>query len=144
MSPKTPDPEIRTALVEAAARLLARGGRSALTTRRLAAAVGTSTMAVYTHFGGMDELHHAVRVEGFERLMSHLQSVPSTRDPVADLSALGWAYCFNALSNPHLYRSIFLEAPIDGEDDPVGRAAFAQLTKTVTRCIDAGRFSPAN
>jgi len=143
MSPKAADPKVRAALIEAAARLLARGGPPALTTRRLAEEVGTSTMALYTYFGGMEELRHAVRVEGFERLLGHLRSVPTTRDPVADLTALGWAYCFNALANPHLYRAIFLEAP-GREEDPVGGVTFEQLLTGVTRCMDAGRFQTAD
>ncbi len=143
MSPKTADPEIREALIETAAKLLAQGGPPALTTRRLATEVGTSTMAVYTHFGGMDELRQAVRREGFERLMSFLQSVPATHDPVADLAALGWAYCFNALVNPHLYRAIFLEAPAN-DNETVGRVTFEELVSTVARCIEARRFEPAD
>jgi len=144
MSPKTADPETREALIEAAARLLAEEGPTALSTRRLATEVGTSTMAVYTHFGGMDELHRAVREEGFARLMSHLRSVPATGDPVADLTALGWAYSFNALANPHLYRAIFLDAPIDDAETLIGRSTFERLIATVARCIEAGRFQPAD
>ena len=59
---------LRPALIEAAARLIATEGASGLTLRRVADAVGTSTMAIYTHFGGMPELRRAVRREGFARL----------------------------------------------------------------------------
>jgi AcrR family transcriptional regulator len=143
MSPTTAPPEIRQALIETAARVLAKEGPTALSTRRLASELGTSTMAVYTHFGGMRQLRRAVREEGFERLMGYLQAVPVTADPAADLAALGWAYCFNAIANPHLYRAIFLDAPT-GAHDTVGEATFAQLTAAVTRCIDAKRFKPAD
>ena len=67
MSPRQPDPRVRLQLVEAAAQLLATGGRDAVTARRVAAAVGTSTQAVYTHFGGMDELLAEIWREGFSR-----------------------------------------------------------------------------
>jgi AcrR family transcriptional regulator len=144
MSPKVADPEVREALIDAAARLLVREGPAALTTRRLAAEVGASTMAVYTHFGGMDGLRRHLRKEGFARLTAHFESVPAGRDPVADLSALGWAYCFNAVANPQLYRAVFLEAPIDEEDEAVGRAAVERPIATVARCIEAGRFRPAD
>lgn len=144
VSPKVADPEVREALIDAAAGLLVREGPAALTTRRLAAEVGTSTMAVYTHFGGMDGLRRDLRKEGFARLTGYFDSVPVTRDPVADLSALGWAYCFNAVANPRLYRAVFLEAPIDAEDEAVGRAAVQQPIDTVARCIEAGRFRPAD
>jgi AcrR family transcriptional regulator len=144
VSPKSADPETRAALIDAAARLLAREGPAALTTRRLAAEVGASTMAVYTHFGGMDGLRRDLRKEGFDRLNSYFDSVPVTRDPVADLSAQGWAYCFNAVANSQLYRAVFLEAPIDEEDEAVGRAAIERPIEAVARCIEAGRFRPAD
>ena len=59
---------LRPALIEAAARLIATEGADGLTLRRVADEVGTSTMAVYTCFGGMPELRRAVRREGFARL----------------------------------------------------------------------------
>jgi AcrR family transcriptional regulator len=144
MSPKVADPEVRETLIDTAAQLLVREGPAALTTRRLAAEIGTSTMAVYTHFGGMDGLRRSLRKEGFARLTGYFDSVPVTRDPVADLSALGWAYCFNAVTNPQLYRAVFLEAPIDAEDEAVGRKAVQQPIDSVARCIEAGRFRPAD
>ena len=101
MSPKVAHPETRVRLLDEAARLLAERGSAALTARRLADGVGSSTMAIYTHFGDMDGLRRAVRLEGFRRLAAHLDSVQQTHDPVADQAALGWAYCVNALANPH-------------------------------------------
>jgi AcrR family transcriptional regulator len=142
VSPRTPDPRIRRELVDAAARVLAEGGPDALSTRRLASEVGTSTMAVYTYFSGMAELRHAVRKEGFDRLAAHLDEVTDTDDPVADLSSLGAAYFLNALENPHLYRFMFMERPID--DDPeVGMSTFESLVAGVQRVVDSGRFSKA-
>lgn len=144
VSPKVADPEVREALIEAAAFLLVREGPAALSSRRLAEEVGTSTMAVYTHFGGMDGLRRALRERGFARLTDYFDLVPVTRDPVADLAALGWAYCFNAVANPQIYRAVFLEAPIDSDDEAIGRAAVQQPIDTVARCIEAGRFRPAD
>ena len=138
MSPRPPQPEIRTRLIDAAARLLAEGP-GALTTRRLGAEVGTSTMAVYTYFRGMDELRFAVRQEGFDRLAGHLEAVTLTDDPVADVAALGGAYFFNALANPHLYRVMFMEHDIDDHEE-VGEATFESLVAAVERAIQSGRF----
>jgi AcrR family transcriptional regulator len=144
MSPRVADREVREELLETAARLLAREGSVALTTRRLAAEMGTSTMVVYTHFGGMDGLRKAVRKEAFARLSSYFDSVSGTCDPVADLAALAWAYCFNAVANPQLYRAVFLDPPVDEEEEAVGRAAIQRPIDTVRRCIEAGRFDPAD
>lgn len=142
MSPRAPQPEIRAALIEAAAHLLAEGP-TALTTRRLAAAVGTSTMAVYTYFRGMDELRFAVRQEGFDRLAGHLDAVKLSDDPVADIAALGGAYMFNAFANPHLYRVMFMEHEIDDHEE-VGESTFESLVTAVERAVQAGRFDKAD
>jgi AcrR family transcriptional regulator len=144
MSPKATDPQVREALVETAARLLAREGPAALSTRRLATELGTSTMAVYTHFGSMEGLQQAVRKEAFTRLIGHLEPVAATEDPVADLAALGWAYCFNALANPQLYRAVFLEPQIDSDAEIYGASAIQQSRDTVSRCIEARRFASAD
>jgi AcrR family transcriptional regulator len=100
-------------------------------------------MAVYTYFKGMDELRHAVRKEGFDRLAEHLNGVRATKDPVADVAALGGAYFLNALENPHLYRFMFMEPPIDNDPD-VGISTFESLVDGVARVIDSGRFTKAD
>ena len=141
MSPRAQDPQVRAALIEAAARLLAEHGPDSLTTRRLAGEVGTSTMAVYTYFSGMEELRSEVAREGFRRLAAYLDAVPDSDDTVFDLSALGAAYLTNAFANYDLYRFMFLENP---EDDDVGEGTFERLVRGVQRAIDAGRFKEAD
>ncbi|HVT64839.1 MAG TPA: TetR/AcrR family transcriptional regulator [Mycobacteriales bacterium] len=149
MSPRTPEPEVRQRLIEAAARLLADQGPSGLSTRKLAAEVGASTMAVYTHFGGLPELVRAVVREGFTRLADHLRAVPETDDPLLDLAALGEAYRANALDNPHLYAVMFGTASLGGyrlHDDELdeGRYTFDMLVAATRRTIDAGIFRPGD
>jgi AcrR family transcriptional regulator len=153
VSPKVADPAVRTALIEHAARLIAEEGRDALTLRRLAAEVGASTMVVYTHFKGMDDLRRELRREGFDRLAQHLGGVEVTDDPVADLLVLGWAYHRNATANPDLYRVMFMERTLDHADPEVEggagserrdeHATFVTLVDGVARCLAAGRFRPA-
>lgn len=132
-------------LIEAAARVLANEGRDAVTARRLAAEVNTSTMALYTHFGSMDELLARTCAEGFARFGVALESPATTDDPVADWILQGWAYRRFALDNPHLYRVMFGEGLRDLRDDerPDGAAAmetFLSLLRRLERCHDAGRL----
>jgi AcrR family transcriptional regulator len=131
-------------LIDAAAALVATEGASALTLRRLADEVGTSTMAIYTHFGGMAELRRALRREGFARLEAHLAAVGVSDDPVADLALLGRAYYGNAVDGPHLYRVAFLEQPLDPTDAAIGSEAFQSLVACVERCVASGRFAQAD
>ena len=144
VSPRSADPGVRIALLETAARILATEGPGKLTLRRLAHEVGTSTMAIYTHFGGMTELRREIRREGFARLGARQAAVASTGDPVADVWALGLAYYGNAIENPNLYQAMFMDGPVDEGDARVGLETFGQLVAAVRRCIDAGRFDPAD
>ena len=139
MTPKALDPAARTALIDAAARLLIEEGPASLTTRRLAQEVGTSTMAVYTYFRGMDELKRELRREGFARLAAYQEMVPDTGDVVADVAAQGIAYFTNALANSHLYRFMFME-PIGEEEEEIGLETFETFVATVARAVEAGRF----
>jgi AcrR family transcriptional regulator len=145
VSPRRVDPQLSVALVEAAARLLAEGGPAALSTRRLAAAVGTSTMAVYTHFGGMDDLVRAMVHEGFARLQQRLGTVGMTDDPVADVVTLGYSYRGNAHEYPHLYAVMFGGSALGGfaltdEDRQHGRYTLQFLVDAVRRAMTIGRF----
>jgi AcrR family transcriptional regulator len=139
VSPRSADPAVRTALVEAAARVVAADGPRALTTRRLAAEVGSSTMAVYTHFGSMDEVRRAIRREGFARLSVDLDGLHRSDDPVADLVAAGRVYLAFGLDNPELYRAMFVDRP-PGEDPDAGTGTFQRLVDEVRRCVAADRF----
>jgi AcrR family transcriptional regulator len=138
------DNGMRPALIEAAARLIATEGAAGLTLRRVAEEVGTSTMAIYTHFGGMPELRRAVRQEGFARLTARAEQLGESDDTVADLAGLGLAYYEIAISDPHLYRAMYMEQPLDAVDAAAGSETFNILTAGVRRCIDSGRFDRAN
>jgi AcrR family transcriptional regulator len=138
------NPSKRLELIEAAARLIATEGSAGLTLRRVADAVGASTMAIYTYFGGMPELRHAVRREGFARLAAEMAWAEESDDTVADLCLLGLAYYRNATTNPDLYRVMFMEQPLDEEEFVIGLDTFEILVAGVRRCIVGGRFSDAD
>lgn len=143
--PRRADPQVRVALTEAAARLLNEEGPAALSTRRLAAEVGTSTTAVYTHFGSKPEMVRAMVAEGFDRLARRTKRVAKTDDTVRDLVNLGWAYRRYALSDPHLYRIMFGRAVPEFQPTPSDRQqglpAIEILVDGVQRAIDDGRLT---
>jgi AcrR family transcriptional regulator len=158
MSTSHQEPDVKARLINAAIRLLAEGGPEALQARKLAAEVGASTMAVYTHFGGMGRLVDAVAQEGFRRLSANLARVQITDDPVADIFALAVAYRRTALENPQLYAVTFGLSTPDGKraqlDDITteegqtgeheGGKAFAYIVEASARAIDARRFRPGS
>ncbi|MFI6495857.1 TetR/AcrR family transcriptional regulator [Nonomuraea typhae] len=134
---RTKDPAVRTLLIDRAAHMLRT--RQPVTLRALVEGAGVSTMAVYTHFGGMDGLWSAMRQEGFVRLAARLAGVPLSEDPVRDLAALGAAYTANALGNPDLYRVMF-EAAFELEDAAAADETLHALVTGVERAKALGRF----
>jgi AcrR family transcriptional regulator len=144
---------VRDDMLTAAVDLLHEHGPDALQTRKVAGAAGTSTMAVYTHFGGMRALIAAVAEEGLRQFDAAL-TVPQTADPVADLFVIGAAYRRYAIGRPHMYRLMFGSTSAHGINAPAenvltltvaeieeGYPSFAHVVRGVHRCIEAGRIN---
>lgn len=134
--------------------MLEESGPETLQTRKLTAEVGTSTQALYTHFGGMSGLFETMVADGFLRIARHIEAVPESDDPVADHFAKGWALCDWALAHPQLYRLMFgltggglrlhsgLEMAMTETmaNFPEGQAAMGVLIRSVERMKASGRI----
>jgi AcrR family transcriptional regulator len=155
MTQGTPQTErnVRAELLHAAVEILNEDGPDALQTRKIARAAGTSTMAVYTHFGGMPALIAAVADEGLRQFDAALTMAP-TADPVADLMATGIAYRRYAIERPHMYRLMFGSTSAHGINAPAHDLltlsvaeindhypSFAHVVRGVHRCMLAGRIT---
>jgi AcrR family transcriptional regulator len=145
--------DVRDQLVEAGMRVLERDGMAALSARKLAAETGTSTMAVYTHFGGMTGLIDAIAGETFVRFTAALTEVEQTDDPVADFFVMGVHYREFALANPQRYQMMFgtsadsldrhhadLTVTGSASDRAEFAVSFEALLEVVRRMIGAGRI----
>ncbi|MEU8633368.1 TetR/AcrR family transcriptional regulator [Amycolatopsis sp. NPDC048633] len=158
MSPKPRANDVKERLVEAAIRLLDVGGPEALQARKLAAEIGVSTMAVYTHFGGMAALVDEVARTGFGKLSAWLAEVGETDDPVADIFSLARTYRQAVAEQPQLFAVTFGQSAPGGkratlsdltteegrEAAPEGLEAFDHIVRATERAIEAGRFRPAD
>jgi AcrR family transcriptional regulator len=147
----------RDQLLDAARRAVEEAGPEVLRARALTAAVGTSTQAIYTHFGGMPGLLDAVVADGFTRFSDFVAEVPESDDAVADFMAKGWSYGEWALTHPQLYRLMLgltggrlrqhagLEVSATGAtNSPEAQSAVDVLVRSMTRVIDSGRIDPAD
>jgi AcrR family transcriptional regulator len=140
--PKLHDDALRIRLLDTAGALLTSEGPDALSLRRLAAAAGTSTSAVYALFGGKPGILRGLFIEAFTRFAAHLDTVTPSDDPLADLLALGRAYRASAQAAPHLYAMMF-GSPVPGfepspQDYAHAEATFAPLLDTARRAVAAG------
>ncbi|MEV0389862.1 TetR/AcrR family transcriptional regulator [Nonomuraea sp. NPDC050643] len=107
---------LRQSLLDAAMRVLREQGAVNLTLRRIADAAGTSTMGIYTCFGGRTALLEAIYQYGF-RLLHEAMTTPldGRSDPVARIMAVAHGYRQFALSDPALYALMF-ERPLPDFD----------------------------
>ncbi|HTI20916.1 MAG TPA: TetR-like C-terminal domain-containing protein [Kutzneria sp.] len=144
--PKTHDDALRARLLTCAAELISLDGVDALSLRKLAADVNTSTTAVYSLFGGKPGLISTVYLEAFEGFARELRETTLTDDPAEDLVQLGLAYRRYALAQPHLYALLFTDAARAhiNQDEllaEVSGTAFHVLYDTVQRGVEQGVFT---
>ena len=135
---------LRRVLLDAASRLLMAEGPQALTMRRVAGAVGSSTTVLYTMFGAKEGLADALYREGFERLRRRLAAVPDHGGPLARLGAMAHAYRDNALAERAYYGLMFQQAIPGFQPSPASleaaRASLEVLGRAVVAAMDAGEL----
>lgn len=143
--------EVGQALLTAANDLLTSDGATALTVRAMAAAAGTSTMNIYSRFGGKDGVVEQLWLQGFDLLAEAMAAAGISDDPLADLARCGQAYRTFALQHSTLYAVMFSRAVPDFEpsDHASERAMHTldALAQRLARAMDAGalrRIDPAH
>jgi AcrR family transcriptional regulator len=88
--------------------LLAHSGPSEIKVRRITEQAGVSTIAVYHHFGGLQELLQAVVGCGFLTLRDQFKlAVDADPDPGAQLFVMALSTRALAHRSPHLYDMMF-------------------------------------
>jgi len=143
---------LRQGMLEAATRLLAEEGPSALTVRRLADAVNCSTTLLYSLFGGKEGLANELYLEGFARLkaafaVAAAQAAKKKADKgaaegLAPLLLHARVYHDYAKRNPGYYMVMFGDA-IAGFVPPVASRnqaweSLAVLIETFDACMKNG------
>lgn len=83
------DSSTRTALLEAAARLMLEGGYASVTTRRVGAAAGVNAALVHYHFGSMDGLFLELFRRSAEPGLRRLEQALAAPQPLWALWDLG-------------------------------------------------------
>jgi AcrR family transcriptional regulator len=136
------DADTAAALVEAAERIVHAEGLDALTVRRVAAEVGTTTRAVYSVFGSKEGLVVALGRRAFEILGDGLAELPETDDPAADLVEAGIrVFRRFALEHPSLFHLAVQRPPsmrVGEGFRAVGAEALDRLKARVERLEAAG------
>lgn len=146
--PRIYDEELRAALVAAAAEQMARSGPSGLSLRTLAAAVDTSTNAIYTMFGGKPGLIGAVLAAADESFTRSQRLARGEGRTLADLRRLRHDYRDWALAHPTLFSAMFGDQKLLGHEVPLGRdetpESIQPLLDVIGSLIATGVFREAD
>jgi AcrR family transcriptional regulator len=141
--PREHDQATAEALLAAAEHIAEQDGVDAVSVRRVASHIGTTTRAVYSLFGSKDGLVAALGAHSFDLLGSALDALPATDNPGADLVEAG-AVVFRsfACSHPSLFRIAVQRTTIQPElaarFRPAADAALARLEQRIGRLDYAG------
>ncbi|MGV0646096.1 TetR/AcrR family transcriptional regulator [Mycolicibacterium sp. XJ879] len=134
-----PQLEPRERILRAAADILARHGREAVTTRNVSTAAQVQAPTIYRHFGDMRQLIDDAASLGMAEYLAVKRRQPRTDDPVEDLRG-GWdRHVEFGLANPATYAVLYG----DPRPDAVPRAVAegdAILKGMMQRIAQAGRL----
>jgi AcrR family transcriptional regulator len=106
--------DLKTALIEAAKKLLSEKGIEALSLRTLASEVGVSHMAPYAHFKNKTELFQAIAATGFRALAQRMENVDTQQDARLVILDYGTQYIEFAIANAPLYRLMLSQTQVMG------------------------------
>jgi AcrR family transcriptional regulator len=136
---------LRTALLDEAAVMIAEGGAASLTMRALGQRLGVSRGAPYRHFDDKDALLVAVARAGFDRLNERLRLVDAgaSQSSFAQLRRLGEEYVHFALENPAHYRLMYGREALTRQELPELREAANALYEQFVDVIRAYQHSGA-
>ena len=106
-------PRLERRILDAARRLYFAHGSDGLSARKIASAVGVSPTALYLHYRGMDDVLHALRMEGHGKLADYLRAVDATLPALERLREMGRAYHRFGMENRQYYALMFLGSGAD-------------------------------
>jgi len=124
--------ERRQQILDAARAVAGADGWGAVTSRRLADAIGYTQPVLYAHFpGGMTEIMRTVALAGFAELATATRAAVERKTGAQAVAAVAGVYLNFAAAHPALYEAMF-QLPIDArfaQDDAEAelRTAFNAL-----------------
>jgi AcrR family transcriptional regulator len=129
----------RQRILDAAAQLLAEGGREAVSTRAVSAVAGVQAQTIYRQFGDMRGLMDAVAAAGWAAYIAAKTSQEHGDDPVEELRS-GWdLHVEFGLAHPGIYKMTYGD-PRPGAPSAVSGEAHDFLTGIIKRIAAAGRL----
>ena len=119
--PRATGEHLKRAILDEARRTLESQGYSALSTRRIAAAVGCTATSIYLYFKSKDALVHALIEEGFDEINERILAAMNTPGtPLERFERGGRAFVRFGLERTSYYEIMFMLRPEQMERFPKG------------------------
>lgn len=131
--------DVRARILDAASRIIAVGGVSALTTRAVASAASVQAPTLYRLFGEKRGLLDAVAEHGLATFVAQKMAARPHPDPVQDLRDAWDAYVVFGLANPAVF-AIMNEVGAPASGSSATLAGLAVLRERVQRVAQAARL----
>jgi AcrR family transcriptional regulator len=128
---------LRTALLEAAERILERDGIQGLTLRAAAREAGASHAAPKNHFDDLSGLLSELAAVGFNRFAAAMAAAAANAPPNLEMAAIGRAYVTFATGNPGLFLLMFRSERLDK-----ARPALAEAMRASMAALAAAAGAP--
>lgn len=140
---------LRSVLLETAARVIEKEGVAAVSLHALTRRAGVSPGAAYHHFASREQLLAALSAEGSALLVTEMRRVVEglEQDPLAYLEGLGRAYVQFAVAHRGHFRVMFrseLRVHLTKDERATADEALGLLQQAIRRCEQAGFIAPGD
>ena len=137
--------QLRRRILDAALEIINKEGFAALSMRKLADRIEYSAASIYLYFESRDQLAQELAEAGFQDLLALLSAASGVPDAAAALQATALAYVKYGLTNPAMYRLIFMSdsdfmkaAFGKQSEESAGSRAYALLVELAARLQNEG------
>ncbi len=133
--------DLRNAVLNAAAILVAQRAGPEFSLREIAERVGVQHTAIYRHFDSKEALISALATRAFKRLAERFEQARSAcgEDARQYLEELADAYFVTVRDEPGAYRVMFAQRTFEDEErEQASKSCFAALVEAFARCQSLG------
>jgi AcrR family transcriptional regulator len=143
---------LRQQILDAARELFATHGYRNVSMRKIAEKIEYSPTTIYLYFNDKSELLFSLCEETFSILIEQFAALDrEIEDPVERLRLGLKSYVLFGIEHPNHYKVTFMEQ-VEGADrvpeskmnESKGMQAFKNISQTVSRCVNEGRFRPVD
>lgn len=138
---------VRQSILDAARDLFTTEGYRNVSIRKIAERIEYSPAAIYSYFGGKDDIYLALAEDGFRRLDEKVKSARGEGSPLEEVRAGWWAFYEFSKEQPAFFELMFVDRSVPKITEGWGgfvilQALLRDATEGLQRAVDAGELPP--